>query len=48
MLEHLERQVSLTTNQYKIFAAALIGDMLDFARGRLGGGFSLNRDPACP
>jgi signal transduction histidine kinase len=27
--------------------AALIGDMLDFARGRLGGGFSLNRDPAC-
>jgi putative MFS transporter len=30
MLEHLERQVSLTTNQYKIFAAALIGDMLDF------------------
>src|ERR1700689_2932815 len=30
MLEHLERQVSLTTNQYKIFAAALIGDMLGF------------------
>jgi putative MFS transporter len=30
MLEHLERQESLTTNQYKIFAAALIGDMLDF------------------
>jgi MFS transporter, putative metabolite:H+ symporter len=30
MLEHLERQVSLTKNQYKIFAAALIGDMLDF------------------
>jgi signal transduction histidine kinase len=27
--------------------ADLIGDMLDFARGRLGGGFSLNRDPAC-
>ncbi len=30
MLEHLERQELLTTNQYKIFAAALIGDMLDF------------------
>ena len=30
MLEHLERQESLTTNQYRIFAAALIGDMLDF------------------
>jgi MFS transporter, putative metabolite:H+ symporter len=30
MLEHLERQESLTANQYKIFAAALIGDMLDF------------------
>jgi len=27
--------------------AALIGDMLDFARGRLGGGFALNRNPAC-
>jgi len=27
--------------------ADLIGDMLDFARGRLGGGFSLHRDPAC-
>ena len=27
--------------------ADLIRDMLDFARGRLGGGFSLNRDPAC-
>ena len=27
--------------------ADLIGDMLDFARGRLGGGFSLQRDPAC-
>jgi signal transduction histidine kinase len=27
--------------------AALIGDMLDFARGRLGGGFALDRDPAC-
>jgi signal transduction histidine kinase len=26
--------------------AALIDDMLDFARGRLGGGFSLNRNPA--
>lgn len=30
MLEHLERQRSLTTNQWKIFAAATIGDMLDF------------------
>jgi putative MFS transporter len=30
MLEHLERQKSLTTNQYKIFVAAMIGDMLDF------------------
>jgi putative MFS transporter len=30
MLEHLERQESLTTNQWKIFAAATIGDMLDF------------------
>ena len=30
MLEHLERQKSLTTNQWKIFAAATIGDMLDF------------------
>ena len=30
MLEHLERQVSLTKNQYKIFSAAMIGDMLDF------------------
>ena len=30
MLENLERQKSLTTNQYKIFAAAMIGDMLDF------------------
>ena len=30
MLEHLERQTSLTTNQWKIFAAATIGDMLDF------------------
>jgi len=30
MLEHLERQQSLTTNQWKIFAAAMIGDMLDF------------------
>ena len=30
MLEHLERQVSLTKNQWKIFAAATIGDMLDF------------------
>jgi putative MFS transporter len=30
MLEHLERQESLTPNQWKIFAAATIGDMLDF------------------
>jgi MFS transporter, putative metabolite:H+ symporter len=30
MLEHLERQQSLTTNQWKIFTAAMIGDMLDF------------------
>src|SRR3984893_8824980 len=30
MLEHLEQQKSLTTNQWKIFAAATIGDMLDF------------------
>ena len=30
MLEHLEQQRSLTTNQWKIFAAATIGDMLDF------------------
>jgi MFS transporter, putative metabolite:H+ symporter len=30
MLEHLERQQKLTTNQWKIFAAATIGDMLDF------------------
>jgi putative MFS transporter len=30
MLEHLEQQKSLTTNQWKIFAAATLGDMLDF------------------
>jgi putative MFS transporter len=30
MLEHLERQRSLTANQWKICAAATIGDMLDF------------------
>jgi MFS transporter, putative metabolite:H+ symporter len=30
MLEHLEKQQSLTTNQWKIFAAATVGDMLDF------------------
>jgi MFS transporter, putative metabolite:H+ symporter len=30
MLEHLERQKSLTANQYKICIAATIGDMLDF------------------
>jgi MFS transporter, putative metabolite:H+ symporter len=30
MLEQLEQQRSLTTNQWKICAAATIGDMLDF------------------
>jgi putative MFS transporter len=30
MLEHLEQQESLTTNQWKIFVAATVGDMLDF------------------
>jgi len=30
MLEHLEQQKKLTVNQWKIFAAATIGDMLDF------------------
>ncbi len=30
MLEHLDRQEKLTINQWKIFAAATIGDMLDF------------------
>ncbi len=30
MLEHLETQEKLTTNQWKIFAAATVGDMLDF------------------
>jgi putative MFS transporter len=30
MLEQLESQKSLTANQWKIFAAATIGDMLDF------------------
>src|SRR5207302_7702256 len=30
MLEHLEQQKKLTINQWKIFAAATIGDMLDF------------------
>jgi putative MFS transporter len=30
MLEHLERQESLTPNQWKIFIAATVGDMLDF------------------
>jgi putative MFS transporter len=30
MLEHLERQQKLTANQWKIFAAATVGDMLDF------------------
>jgi len=30
MLEHLEQQKKLTVNQWKIFAAATVGDMLDF------------------
>lgn len=30
MLEHLERQTALTTNQRKIVFAAILGDMLDF------------------
>jgi MFS transporter, putative metabolite:H+ symporter len=30
MLEYLEQQKKLTVNQWKIFAAATIGDMLDF------------------
>jgi len=30
MLHHLEQQKSLTRNQWKIFAAATLGDMLDF------------------
>jgi hypothetical protein len=30
MLEHLGRQEKLTINQWKIFTAATIGDMLDF------------------
>jgi putative MFS transporter len=30
MLHHLDQQKSLTANQWKIFAAATIGDMLDF------------------
>ena len=30
MIEHLDRQQKLTINQWKIFAAATIGDMLDF------------------
>ena len=30
MLEHLEQQKKFTINQWKIFAAATIGDMLDF------------------
>jgi putative MFS transporter len=30
MLQHLEQQKSLTANQWKIFVAATIGDMLDF------------------
>jgi len=30
MLDHLERQQKFTRNQWKIFTAATIGDMLDF------------------
>ena len=30
MLDALERQTKLTTNQWKIAAAATLGDMLDF------------------
>ena len=30
MLEQLEQQKKFTINQWKIFAAATIGDMLDF------------------
>ncbi len=30
MLEHLEQQKKLTTNQWKIIATANVGDMLDF------------------
>jgi putative MFS transporter len=30
VLEHLERQTSLTNNQRKIVFAAILGDMLDF------------------
>jgi len=30
MLEVLERQQKLTTNQWKIISAAILGDMLDF------------------
>ena len=30
MIEHLEQQKKFTINQWKIFAAATIGDMLDF------------------
>src|SRR5258707_13101113 len=30
MLEYVEQQKKLTINQWKIFAAATIGDMLDF------------------
>jgi signal transduction histidine kinase len=38
--EHMQRSVRRM--------AALIDDTLDFARGRLGGGFLLERDPAAP
>ena len=30
MLDVLERQQKLTTNQWKIISAAILGDMLDF------------------
>ena len=30
MLEHLEKRESLTANQWTIFGAATVGDMLDF------------------
>ena len=30
MLERLDQQKKLTTNQWKIFVAATVGDMLDF------------------
>jgi MFS transporter, putative metabolite:H+ symporter len=30
MLDYLDKQTRLTGNQYKIIAAAVIGDMLEF------------------